>query len=76
MESSGLAARLADSGDGRVVHVAATKKGRDLVTSVRSERADVLGLAMKGLSAAEHQTLIAALPVLEALVDRLGDDSP
>jgi DNA-binding MarR family transcriptional regulator len=49
LEAAGLVARLADSGDGRVVHVAATKRGRDLVTRIRSERSDALNLALKGL---------------------------
>jgi DNA-binding MarR family transcriptional regulator len=76
LEAAGLATRLADSGDGRVVHVAATTKGRDVVTRVRGERSDALGVALKGLSAAEHERLVAALPVLETLVDRLGDGRP
>ena len=42
LEATGLVARLADAGDGRVVHVAATKRGRDLVARIRSERSDAL----------------------------------
>ena len=73
LEAAGLVARLADSGDGRVVHVAATKKGRDLVTRIRSERSDALNVALEGLSDDEQQKLMAALPVLESLVETLGD---
>jgi DNA-binding MarR family transcriptional regulator len=73
LEASGLATRLADSGDGRVVHVAATKKGRDLVTRIRDERSDALKVALEVLSDDEQQRLMAALPVLETLVERLGD---
>jgi DNA-binding MarR family transcriptional regulator len=73
LEASGLATRLADSGDGRVVHVAATKKGRDLVTRIRDERSDALKVALQVLSDDEQQRLTAALPVLESLVERLGD---
>jgi DNA-binding MarR family transcriptional regulator len=72
LETAGLVARLADSGDGRVVHVAATKMGRDLLTRIRNERSDALSLALNGLSEEEHQRLMAALPVLESLVERLG----
>ena len=73
LEASGLATRLADSGDGRVVHVAATKKGRDLVTRIRDERSDALKVALEVLSDDEQQRLMAALPVLESLVERLAD---
>jgi DNA-binding MarR family transcriptional regulator len=73
LETAGLVTRLADSVDGRVVHVAATKEGRDVVTRIRNERSDALSLALMGLSEGEHQRLEAALPVLESLVERLGD---
>ncbi|MGO8859500.1 MAG: MarR family winged helix-turn-helix transcriptional regulator [Acidimicrobiales bacterium] len=76
LEATGLVARLADAGDGRVVHVAATKRGRDLVARIRSERSDALSVALKGLSDDERQRLMAALPVLESLVERLGDPRP
>ncbi len=72
-ESDGLATRLADSADGRVVHVAATKKGRDLVARIRRERSDALRLALEGLSKDDLQALSAALPVLESLAERLKD---
>jgi DNA-binding MarR family transcriptional regulator len=73
LESAGLVARLADSADGRVVHVAATKKGSDLVDRIRRERSDTLSLALTELSDEEHSKLLAALPVLEALAEELGD---
>jgi DNA-binding MarR family transcriptional regulator len=73
LEAAGLVTRLADPADGRVVHVAATKKGRDLVARIRSERSDTLSVALMGLSEDEHQTLLLALPVLESLAERLGD---
>jgi DNA-binding MarR family transcriptional regulator len=73
LEIAGLVTRLADSLDGRVVHVAATKAGRDLVARIRRERSDALSLALKGLSDADRSTLQRALPVLEALADELGE---
>jgi DNA-binding MarR family transcriptional regulator len=73
LEGAALVTRLADSVDGRVVHVAATKEGRDVVTRIRNERSDALSLALMGLSEGEHQRLEAALPVLESPVERLGD---
>jgi DNA-binding MarR family transcriptional regulator len=75
LDEAGLVTRLADTADGRVVHVAATKRGRDLVTRIRNERSDVLNLALQGLSADERRTLAAALPVLESLAEQLVDRS-
>jgi DNA-binding MarR family transcriptional regulator len=75
LEAAALVARLADAGDGRVVHVAATKKGRDLVTRIRNERSDVLNIALKDLDESERQRLMDALPVFESLVEKLGDRS-
>ena len=73
LEGSGLVARLADTADGRVVHVAATKMGRDLVARIRRERSDALSLALKGLSDEAHSKLLNALPALESLAEKLGE---
>ena len=73
LETGGLVTRLADTVDGRVVHVAATKRGRDLVDRIRRERSDTLSLALKVLSEDEQQKLLIALPVLESLADSLGE---
>jgi DNA-binding MarR family transcriptional regulator len=73
LDDAGLLTRLADSADGRVVHVAATKLGRDLVARIRNERSDALSLALTGLTDTEYQTLLAALPVLESLAENLVD---
>jgi DNA-binding MarR family transcriptional regulator len=73
LEARGLATRLADDADGRVVHVAVTKEGRDLVARIRTERSDVLRSALSGLSDEAVRTLEAALPALEDLAERLQD---
>ena len=72
LEGFGLVARLADTADGRVVHVAATKKGL-FGGSIRRERSDALSLALKGLSDEEHSKLLNALPALESLAEKLGE---
>jgi hypothetical protein len=41
------------------------------VHQVRGERADALSVALEGLTDDERQRLSAALPVLEALTERL-----
>ncbi len=71
LEERGLASRLADDADGRVVHVAVTKAGRDLVARVREERSDVLRSALGTLSEVDVRALEAALPALEVLAESL-----
>ena len=71
LESSGLVARSSDAGDLRVVHLTACAGGHELVARVRRERADALSVALDGLTATERSVLAAALPVLEALAERL-----
>ena len=56
-----------------MVHLAASQKGRDLVTQVRGERADALAVALQQLTGDERRLLSAALPVLEALTEKLKD---
>jgi DNA-binding MarR family transcriptional regulator len=73
LEASGLVDRVADTGDGRVVHLAASPKGRELVDQVRGERADALRVALERLTDDERRRLAAALPVLEALAESLKD---
>jgi DNA-binding MarR family transcriptional regulator len=73
LEAFGLVDRETDAGDGRVVHVAASRKGRDLVNKVRRERADALNVAIESLTETERGALAAALPVLEALTENLKD---
>jgi DNA-binding MarR family transcriptional regulator len=76
LEASGLVDRVADTGDGRVVHLSASPEGRELVRQVRGERADALSVALEGLTDDDRRLLSDALPVLEALTDRLKERSP
>jgi DNA-binding MarR family transcriptional regulator len=73
LEGFGLVDRVTDAGDGRVIHLAASEKGRELVRRVRGERTDALNLALEGLTETEREALSAALPVLESLTERLKD---
>jgi DNA-binding MarR family transcriptional regulator len=73
LEASGLVDRVADTGDGRVVHLAASPKGRELVQQVRGERADALAVALEALTEEERRLLSAALPVLESLTEQLKE---
>ena len=67
LEEQGLVVRLPDPSDGRASVVEATDAGRDLVVSGRAERLRVLQARCDALSPDDHQRLLAALPVLEAL---------
>jgi DNA-binding MarR family transcriptional regulator len=73
LEATDLVDRVADTGDGRVIHLAASEKGRELVRKVRGERTDALSIALEGMTETERETLSAALPVLESLTERLKD---
>jgi hypothetical protein len=44
-----------------------------LVHQVRGERADALSVALEGLTDDDRRRLAAALPVLEALTERVKD---
>jgi DNA-binding MarR family transcriptional regulator len=76
LETAALVSRTPDRSDGRVIHLSASRAGRDLVTRVRRERTDALSRALDGLSVADHRTLLDALPVLEALAEALKNRAP
>ena len=76
LEAASLVVRTPDAIDGRVVHLATTKGGRELVSKVRRERTDALSRALDGLPETDRQALLAALPVLDALAEALKDRTP
>jgi len=57
LEASDLVGRTQDPDDGRVVHLAATKTGRDLITRIRRERTDALSVVLDELSDVDRETL-------------------
>lgn len=67
LEEQGLVVRRPDPQDGRASVVEATETGRDVVLSGRAERLRVLQARCDALSPEDHERLLAALPVLEAL---------
>ena len=76
LEASSLVVRTSDPTDGRVVHLAAAKDGRELVQKVRRERTDALSRALAGLSDTDRQLLLAAVPVLDSLAEALKQQAP
>ncbi len=76
LEESGLIRRLFDDSDRRVCRVEATAKGHRLLERVRSERNDVLSRRLEELDGEQRRALVAALPVLEQLAERLLEEPP
>jgi DNA-binding MarR family transcriptional regulator len=72
LEERGLAARDADARDGRRVSMSATTAGKTLLAGRRSRNAQRMARALdEELTSAERQELLAAIPLLERLANRL-----
>jgi DNA-binding MarR family transcriptional regulator len=76
LEEAGLVRRLPDEVDRRVCRVEATGKGRRLLERVRSERNDALSCRLMELEPSAREAVLAALPVLEELAERVGQNQP
>ncbi|MGD1053783.1 MAG: MarR family transcriptional regulator [Candidatus Dormibacteria bacterium] len=75
LSGAGLVERLPDAGDGRVARLRLRPVAEDRLRRWRDRRGEVLGARLAGLSAADRQALIAALPVLERIVDALDEEA-
>jgi DNA-binding MarR family transcriptional regulator len=73
LEKEGLARRGSDPADGRVVVVSITEAGRAAVARRREVRARALAELLGGLPPDDHATILAAIPALERLSDRIAD---
>ena len=72
LESRGLVRREADAADGRKLLTFITDAGRNMLSRRRSASAQRLGRAMADeFSAAERRRLLAVLPLLDRLAQRL-----
>jgi DNA-binding MarR family transcriptional regulator len=72
LEDRGLAARVADASDGRRVSMSVTTAGKALLAGRRSRNAQRMAQALdEELTPAERQELLAAIPLLERLANRL-----
>jgi len=67
LEEAGLVARVADPRDGRATRVKATPSGRRLLMRLRARRGALLRARLEALPPGQVETLLAALPALEAL---------
>lgn len=68
LQARGLLDRQPDPTDGRVVVVALTGRGRELILDLRGARAHALADRMMLLDPGDRASLIAALPALERLL--------
>jgi DNA-binding MarR family transcriptional regulator len=71
LAQAGLVTRTTAAGDRRAALVAATAAGRRLRERIHSERNDVLAASLARLEEGERAAILAALPALEALVERV-----
>jgi DNA-binding MarR family transcriptional regulator len=69
----GLIRREARPEDRRAATVSATAAGRRMRERVHVERSRALGEYVGGLAASEQEALLAALPALEELAERIGE---
>ncbi|MGI5214611.1 MarR family winged helix-turn-helix transcriptional regulator [Plantactinospora sp. CA-290183] len=75
LERDGLAERQRDPADGRVVLVAITRAGRDLVRDRRQARAEMLSRLLAGLPTGERAAIVTSLEVLDRLAREAAPDS-
>jgi DNA-binding MarR family transcriptional regulator len=71
LAARGLVRRTNDPDDRRAARVEATAAGKRLHEKMRQQRNDALVTQLAALSAQERDTVVAALPALELLAERL-----
>jgi DNA-binding MarR family transcriptional regulator len=75
LESQGLAERCSEPGDARVVNVAVTAQGEDLIARRRAARAGRFAEFFTMLPTRHQAALTSALPALQLLADPLASPS-
>ena len=73
LEAQGLLTRRPDPGDGRLVIVAITERGRDAVRSILDRRTELIAGRLGDLRPEERAAIERALPALNALLARMED---
>jgi DNA-binding MarR family transcriptional regulator len=72
LEATGMISRAADPDDGRAVLITVTDLGTETIAAARAARAAMVAELFEGLTDEEVQSIAAALPALEKMVDRPG----
>ena len=75
LERAGLVRRSADPSDARVIVLAVTAKGRELMQRGRARRVEALEAAATRLAPAERAALVRSVSALSALAGQLGAGS-
>ncbi|MCK0173510.1 MULTISPECIES: MarR family winged helix-turn-helix transcriptional regulator [Mycobacteriaceae] len=68
LEDAGLVSRTEDPLDGRAVLIRITKKGRQVLTEARIDRAAVIDPRLEKLTAEDRETLARAVEVIERVL--------
>ena len=72
LEQQELVVKEQDPGDGRVIRIAATAKGRRVLIRGRARRVQFLTEQIRRLDKVEQENLSAALITIQELIDRVG----
>ncbi|HET9080792.1 MAG TPA: MarR family winged helix-turn-helix transcriptional regulator, partial [Trebonia sp.] len=72
----GLARRHPDESDHRACVITITGAGQALIDAARRDRSASLAAGLDHLAPEDRTALLAALPVLESLADRVAGESP
>ncbi|MBV9194139.1 MAG: MarR family transcriptional regulator [Solirubrobacterales bacterium] len=76
LQKRGWVTREADPGDGRVVLVAITSDGRQVMAGVRARYRALVHEEMASLDDEEVETLAQAIEILDRLIERLKEREP
>ena len=71
LAADGLLARGRAVADGRTVRLTVTDEGAARVAQWRDIRSDLAGRALAQMSAADQETILAAIPVLTRLAEHM-----
>jgi DNA-binding MarR family transcriptional regulator len=72
LEQQELVVKEQDPGDGRVIRIAATAKGKRVLIRGRARRVQFLTEQIRRLDKVEQENLSAALITIQELIDRVG----
>src|SRR5207237_1229524 len=71
---NGLAERIGDEHDRRIVRLRLSQKGREWVSERRNRRRDSLDRMWRAMTVAEREEFVAAIHLLDRATRRLADE--
>jgi len=72
LEQQELVVKVQDPGDGRLIRIAATTKGKRMLIRGRARRVQLLTGQIRRLQKVEQENLSAALVTIQRLIDRIS----